>query len=188
MGARTIVLISMTVAAAASRLVPHVPNFTPILAVALFGAAHFGSRTMALFVPLAAMVLSDLALEVFTPHGIFTGWMAAGAGFHSGMPAVYLAVALTWLLGLALRKHLSVATITACCFAGSLQFYLVTNFPWWAGDGLYPRTAEGLVASYVAGLPFFGWTLAGTAYYAAILFGGFALAQRRYPELEAAGI
>lgn len=63
--------------------------------------------------------------------------------------------------------------------ASSVLFFVVTNFGVWAFDGLYPRTLEGLVVCYVAAIPFFANTLAGTLFYALLLFGGFALAERK---------
>jgi hypothetical protein len=50
---------------------------------------------------------------------------------------------------------------------------------------LYPQNAAGLSAAYVAGIPFFQWTVLGTLVYAALLFGGFALLRRRIPALHA---
>jgi hypothetical protein len=61
---------------------------------------------------------------------------------------------------------------------GALQFFLITNFGVWAFLNSYPRTVAGLAECYLAGIPFFWNTLAGDAVYAALLFGGFALAQR----------
>jgi hypothetical protein len=48
------------------------------------------------------------------------------------------------------------------------------------GTGTYPKTAAGLVACYVAGVPFFWNTLADDAFYAALLFGGLVLAERLF--------
>ena len=63
--------------------------------------------------------------------------------------------------------------------AASTLFFVITNFGVWAFDGLYPRTFEGLVVCYIAAIPFFGNTLAGSLFYTAVLFGGFALAERK---------
>jgi hypothetical protein len=54
----------------------------------------------------------------------------------------------------------------------------------WAIMTNYPKTTSGLIACYVAGIPFFGNTLAGDAFYAAILFGGYALVERLLPALR----
>ena len=48
-----------------------------------------------------------------------------------------------------------------------------------------PACASSLGACYVAGLPFFQWTLLGTLFYSAILFGSFALLRSRIPQLRA---
>ncbi len=55
-------LILMILAAAFSRLIPHMPNFTAIVAMGLLAGAHFQSRTLAVLVPLAALLVSDLLI------------------------------------------------------------------------------------------------------------------------------
>jgi hypothetical protein len=66
-------------------------------------------------------------------------------------------------------------------------FFLVTNFGSWLFQPVptYPMTAAGLGAAYVAGIPFFQWTVLGTLFYAALLFGSFALLRQRVPALRA---
>ena len=59
---RFILISSMILVAAASRLVPHPPNFAPITALALFSGAKFSDKRLALLVPLTALVLSDTVL------------------------------------------------------------------------------------------------------------------------------
>jgi hypothetical protein len=44
----------------------------------------------------------------------------------------------------------------------------------------YPRTFSGLVACYVAGLPYFWNTLAGDAFFSVVFFGALYLAERSY--------
>jgi len=48
---------------------------------------------------------------------------------------------------------------------------------------MYPKTAAGLASAYVAGIPFFQNTVAGTLFYSAVLFGAFAWLRRRNPAL-----
>ncbi len=184
MNPRTTVLLGMILLVALARLLPHPPNFTPIGAVALFGAAHFRSQ-WAFLVPLLAMFVSDAALQVATSLGLLGGWMAHGTGFHKGMWVVYGTIALIAAIGLLLRRKKSAMTVAASVLAGSVTFFLVTNFAWWAGYDLYPQTWDGLLLCYAAAIPFFHWTLLGDACYATVLFGGFALAERRYPVLQA---
>ena len=167
---RILALLSAILIAAALRLVPHPPNFTPIGAMALFSGAYLGRRALAFVAPLAAMLLSDAVL-----------------GFYSGMWVTYLAVALVALLGaIALQKRTPVR-IGLAAVAGSALFFLVSNFGTWALSGMYPHTAAGLAACYVAAIPFFQNTLAGDLFYATLLFGGFTIAELLIPQLEGKG-
>ncbi len=163
---RALVIVGMVLAAAVSRLLPHLPNFTPIAAMALFGGARLADRRLAFLVPLAALFLSDLVI-----------------GLHAGMPFVYGSFALIVGLGLRLRERRSALPIAGAALAGSLLFFVVTNFGTWAVGGIYPRTPAGLAACYLAAIPFFGPTLAGDAIYTTLLFGGLALAVRWVPAL-----
>jgi hypothetical protein len=162
-----------------SRLLPHPPNFSPIEAVALFGGAYFAKRHWALLVPLLAMFASDLLLGVFN-RGIYWSYFAS-----AGYLLVYACIALSTLLGFGLRGKVSASRLLSYSLAGSLLFFVVTNFGVWMSDSMYPKTAAGLIATYVAGVPFFQWTVLGTLFYAAVLFGGFELLRSRVPALRA---
>ena len=166
--ARLAAILSAILIAAALRLVPHPPNFTPIGAMALFGGAYFGRRALAFAAPLGALLLSDLVI-----------------GFHSGMPYVYGSVALIVLLGWAIARRIALVSVAAAAVASSVMFFIVTNFGTWATGELYPQTVTGLVACYVAAIPFFQNTLAGDLLFSALLFGGFALLEHRLPSLRA---
>jgi hypothetical protein len=166
---RFVALVGVTLAAAATRLLPHPPNVTPLFAMALFGGATFGNRIAAFAVPLAAMFLSDLAL----------GLLFYGTAVFASMPFVYASFVLTVLLGCWVRRRrCSPVAIAGAALASSILFFLVSNFGVWLQWPLYPRTLEGLVACYIAAIPFFRNALAGDAVCTLVLFGGFALAQR----------
>ena len=167
---RILALLSAILAAAALRLVPHPPNFTPIGAMALFSGAYLGHRTtvLAFAAPLAAMLLSDAIL-----------------GFYSGFWITYLAVAAIVLVGSLALTSRSVLRIGLAAVAGSIMFFLVSNFGTWALSGMYARTVAGLAACYVAAIPFFQNTVAGDLFYATLLFGGFALVEHLVPKLRA---
>jgi len=173
-----LVLTGLIVAAALSRLLPHPPNFSPVEAIALFGGAYFASRQMALVVPIVALLLSDLVL------GAMLG--ASYAGYIGGISfwSVYACIALSTVLGFGLRGRATGTRLLGYSLAGSVLFFLVTNFAAWSASPFYPQTPAGLMASFVAGVPFFKWTLLGTLAYAALLFGGFALLRRRLPVLR----
>lgn len=157
---RIIALLSAIAAAAALRLVPHPPNFSPIGAMALFSGAYLGRRPLAFVAPLSALFLSDLVL-----------------GFYHGMATVYASVALIVLIGAFALQRVSPTRIGVLALTSSILFFAITNFGIWAFSGFYPRTFVGLEACYVAAIPFFQNTVAGDLVYAALLFGGFRLAE-----------
>jgi len=165
---RALLLIGLVLACVLTRLIPHPPNFSPIEAVALFAGAWFASRSLAILVPLAAMLLSDVFI-----------------GFHSGMPLVYACIAVIALAGGFLGREAGALRIAAFGLGSAVFFFVVTNFGVWAGSGMYPRTGEGLLACYVAAIPFFHNQLAGVAVYSTLLFGGTALLRRELPMLSA---
>ncbi len=165
---RTVVITVVVLAAAAIRLAPHPMNFAPIGALALFGGAYFSSKRQALAIPLLSLIVGDFI-----------------TGFHQLIPFVYGSFLVSVSIGFWLRPKRSSPRIGLATLAGAVQFFLVTNFALWASSiGSYPKTASGLEACYVAGIPFFWNTLAGDAFYAALLFGGMALAERKFPVLR----
>lgn len=183
MNLRTGAVLTIILLAALSRLIPHWPNFTPITALALFGAAYVPNRKAALIVPLLAMFLSDLALELATRAGILGGWLATGRGFYQGMWVVYATIALITALGFVLRKRKSIEVLAGVTLLSSVVFFLLTNLGVWAYESLYPQDAAGLWTCYVEAVPFFHWTLLGDLFFVTVLFGGFALAEKAIPEL-----
>ena len=172
-------LTGLILLAALTRLLPHPPNFSPVEAIALFGGAYFASKQWALVVPLVVMFLSDLALGL-VHGGIYFDYFTS-AGFW----LVYACIALSTVLGFGLRGKVSGGRVLAYSLAGSVLFFIVTNFGAWLGAPMYPQTVAGLGAAYVAGIPFFQWTVLGTLFYSAVLFGGFALLRHKVPALRA---
>lgn len=176
---RNAVLVGFILLAAAARLLPHPPNFSPVEAVALFGGAYFASRWAALAIPLLAMVLADLGLAALH-GGIYADYL-----FGAGQLTVYGCVLAITIMGFGLRGQVNAGSVLAYGLSGSLLFFVVTNFAAWVGSSLYPPTFAGLMQSYAAGIPFFKWTVAGTFVYSAVLFGGFELLRHRVPGLSA---
>lgn len=161
MNTRLLTIVALIFAAAALRLIPHPANFAPIVALGLFAGSYLEDRRMAFAVPFGALLLSDLVL-----------------GLYPGLVFVYAGFALSVCIGFALRKR-SVRRIAAGTLASALVFFVITNFGAWMTLPMYPKTPDGLLAAYVAGIPFLRNALAADALYAVLLFGGFALAERR---------
>jgi hypothetical protein len=156
------------------RLLPgHWPNFTPIAAMALFGGAMFERRWLGLAVPLAAMLLSDAIL-----------------GFHGLMGAVYFCFGLTWAIGRFGLTKPTAGRIIGASVLSSVLFFLITNGAVWYGSHYYPQTLTGLLACYTAGLAFYNQTsfalngLLGDLFFSGLLFGSYALLQRRFSALR----
>lgn len=166
----TILAFIMILAAAMSRLIPHPPNFTPVAAMALVGGAYLDKR-FAFIVPVAAMALSD--------------WFI---GFHSLMPFVYVSFLITGLVGLWVARRQSAVTVVGASLVSSLLFFVVTNGGVWIlSTSLYPKTLDGLVACYIAAIPFFRNALIGDLLYTVILFGLFEGVRRVIVRRQAVG-
>lgn len=139
------------------RLVPHSPNFTPVVAVALFAGVYLG-RAWAILLPLLAMLTSDLFIG-------FYAWEM--------MLSVYGSFALVGLISWWVRKHKNVETILTGTLGASILFFLITNWAVWQFGTLYPPTLDGLMESYTLALPFFRNMLAGDLFYTFALFGAY---------------
>ena len=161
--------VAVVLVAALSRLLPHPPNFTPIGALALVGGAYVADRRWSLLLPAAALLLSDAII-----------------GFHSLMPFVYGSFLVIALLGQWVRTHRTVAAFAGATLAGSVLFFIVTNFGVWALDGglVYPKSFAGLVECYTLAIPFFRNSLMGDVLYTAVLAGIFETAERTIPSLR----
>lgn len=173
------IALTIVISAVVMRLVPHIPNFAPMTAAALFGAAYLPKR-YALIVPLAAMAISDYLLLYISPFSqpIFNfshiqPISAMFTGTNGTTPWIWASFMLSGLLGLALRKNPSALRIGTVTVAASAQFFLITNFAVWAG-GAYARDISGLWASYVAALPFLRWTMLGDMFYTVTFFALYA--------------
>lgn len=158
--------IALIFLAALTRLLPHPDNFTPIGAMALFGAASLNRQVLALAVPFLALFMSDLILnnvvyrQYYPEFTLITSWW------------IYAAFALVMLLGwLLLRRKATPLRILSASLLASLAFFLVTNFSVWLESGMYPKTPAGLLTCYTAGLPFLKNTVLGDLFFSAVLFG-----------------
>jgi len=180
------VLTAMILLAAFSRLLPLPPNFAPIEAIALFGGACFARRGLAFLVPMAAMLLADLALGLLRGES-YLAYVSSSAYLPS-LLANYLSIAATVALAFGLRGRVNGARVLGYSLAGPVLFFLVSNFAVWLTAFLvpgYPACSTGLLPCYVAALPFFKTTVLSTLAYSALLFGGFALLRSRVPALRA---
>ncbi|MCS7176598.1 MAG: hypothetical protein NZ960_03075 [Candidatus Kapabacteria bacterium] len=169
---QTSIALGLIVLAALSRLLPHPPNFTPMMAIALFGGTVLSSG-WAYGIPLGAMALSDIALGFLNRDWTIT--------FHPTLPVVYgcFAIGVALAQGF-LRLKFRLSRLVAVVFASSFIFFIVTNFAVWLLTDWYPKTIEGLVACYVAALPFYRNSLMADIVYSGLLFGAYFSAARLF--------
>lgn len=165
---RFLTIAVLIFATAALRLLPHWPNFTPVVPLALFAGAHLQNRYLAFGVPLAALLLSDIFL-----------------GFYPAMPFVYFGFALSVVIGMFMARRQNATRLFTGALGGGLIFYVLSNFGVWWTSTLYPHTLGGCVEAYIAALPFLRNALLGDAVYVVLLFGGFWLAEQRFTSLRA---
>lgn len=169
---KILLVVLVVVLAAVSRLVKHPYNFTPVVAMSLFAGCYLKSR-WGLILPLAAMLISDYLIG-------FYDWQV--------MASVYLSIALAFIIGRFLAKHLKWYNVFFSALASSITFFLVTNFAVWVFFNWYPHTWEGLVSCFTLALPFFRNSLAGDMVYTGALFGSYEivllLAHKKFFKLE----
>ena len=140
-----------------ARLVPHAPGFMPIAASALFAGRMLRIPALAPVVPIAAMVLSALALGP-------DDWRIS--------LIVTLAISLPAFVGIVSRRWPGIAATVAVMVPCSLVFFGASNFAVWAFSGMYSLDFAGLTQCYIAALPFLQNTVGGDLFWTAVLFGG----------------
>lgn len=159
------------------RLVPHIPNFAPITAIAIFSGVYLNKKT-ALLVPILSMAISDYLLLYINPFGNsmldFHKIYPISAMFYSTTPYVWGSFLISGLIGLYLRKRKNAKNVIVASLFASLQFFLITNFGVWA-TGMYERGLDGLLQSYIMGIPFYRGTLLGDLFYTVAFFSLYEL-------------
>ncbi len=171
--ARSQILIALLLVAliVAARLLPHAANFTPVAAVGLFAGVYLKGKWAPL-IPMAGLLLSD----------VFIG----GYGVR-GMVVVYGSFALTFLIGKIMARGGTFANsnrygakfgkVFGGAIASSVLFFLITNNVFLYTPALYTYDFAGMMASYVAGIPFFRSQILGDLFYSGVLFGAYEFAR-----------
>ena len=166
MNIKVILICAIIFLVSLTRIFPHPPNFTPILALAIFGGAYLPNRITAISLPIISMFISDLII-----------------GFHSQIFTVYATIILLSILGHLMKtKNFKNFAITG--FTGSLIFFIITNFSVWLGGSLYPLTIDGIIQCYIMAIPFFHNTLISTMLFLTILFFGYTFAEKKISNLK----
>ena len=138
-----------------ARLIPHPPNFTPIIAVAIVSGYFFKNINLSLLILLVAMLVSDLFI-----------------GFYENVIFVYLSLLLITFVFHKISNKINFKNLFIYGFAGSLIFFIISNFGVWAlgspgvQDIAYDKSLNGLIECYILAIPFFGNTFLSTVIFA----------------------
>lgn len=162
-------LVAIIFIAAFSRILPHPYNFSPIVAMGIFGAAFFERKWLAFAVPFLALFLSDLVLNNVTYAHLNSSFTL----FYDGFYWQYIAYA--FIIGTAIftMKNVTVKNTIGTSLVASVLFFMFSNLGVWATSGMYTPNWAGLATCYAAAIPFFPATLVGDLFYCGILFGAY---------------
>ena len=167
--------------AAFTRIMPHPPNFSPMAAIGLFGAAHFAKKWQAFLIPLIGIWISDLVINnfVYSSHSSNFVW------FYGGFYWQYISYVFIIFAGLFIfNKGISVTNTLGGMVSSSGIFFLFSNFGVWAGGAMYTKNFSGLITCYAAGIPFIHNTIISDALFTTVLFGTYYLLQTEYSYLK----
>ena len=145
-------LIFFTVLFALSRIVPHPPNFTPLLSGAIFLPYLFEDKRAVVLLPILMMLATDFIL-----------------GFHGLMLWTYASFFIIGLLSLQFFK-LTLNRVLMLSLASPILFFVITNFGVWAESDLYSKSVEGLMACYALGIPFYANSAVSTLLFSSCFF------------------
>ena len=134
-------------ALAASRFIPHPPNFTSLLALSFYVPAILGIR----FLP--ALVVSFFITDLII-------------GFHGVTLFTWGSIVLIGLISKFFMANMK--TRISGALIGALMFFVITNFGVWS-LGSYGYTAEGLLMCYVMAIPFFAYNLISTFIFSGVI-------------------
>ena len=144
--------------AVAFRFMPHPMAFTPVGAALLFFGARGPRRWV--WTPLALLPVSDVVLTTMVYRYPFAWDHFVTWAWYAGM---------IWM-GTSLKQNAGALRILGTALAGSVSFFLLSNFAVWAAWGMYPKTLAGLMACYDAGLPFFRSAAIGDLLFTSVMF------------------
>jgi len=141
------ITIGVLIILAASRLIPHPPNFTSLLALSFYIPLIFGIK----FIPIVVIALSITDLVI---------------GFHSTLMFTWGSVIIIGLISNYFSKNIYFRISGA--LTGCFIFFILTNFGVWM-LGSYGNSTQGLINCYILALPFFGYNLISTLMFSSII-------------------
>ena len=139
--------IAIFLALAASRLIPHPPNFTSLIALSFYVPVFFGIR----FIP--AVLISFAITDLFIGYHLGTHW-TWGSVLIIGLISKFFNKNYLWRISGAL--------------VGAFIFFIVTNFGV-SLSGMYGFSLNGFIECYTLAIPFFTYSLISTILFSIII-------------------
>ena len=128
-----------------SRLIPHEPNFTPILSISILGYLFSKILWLKVLIVLGSMFFSDLII-----------------GVHDFIIYVYFSLMLLIIIS-------NSKNYIYMIFLGPLIFFIVTNFGVWLSSSYYTKNIDGLIECFYMAIPFFKNTILSTFFYCILI-------------------
>ncbi len=136
-----------------SRLIPHPPNFTPIITIAIMSGYLFKDNYFSIFILVVSMLIGDFFI-----------------GFYDNMLFVYLPLILITVIFSKIKMKINYRNLFLYGFIGSLIFFVISNFGVWLIGDLYTKNIGGLIECYFMAIPFFKNTIISTLLFSYIAF------------------
>jgi len=160
------------------RVIPHWPNFVPVIAFSVFSFKYSKSLFLSTLVPLFSIWISDLVINniIYAPYFTSFVWYTPGT-FFNVLP--YALIPLIHSMFAQTRFYWIKTGVSS-----SILFFLISNFGVWLSStpsSMYSPDLSGLILCYTVGLPFLGYTLSSTLFYGLLLEGLAKLSNLKSP-------
>jgi hypothetical protein len=170
-----IAVILFMMVGAFARLIPHMPNFTPVESLTIFGAAYLSKKHWAFILSVFVMYVSDFIINNTIARSFFPD-VEGIVWFSNYMLYNFVAMALIVLVSSRIITKVNIKNVGVSVLMASIIFFIITNFGSWAGDkSLYSNDLNGLMASFTAGIPFFRNSLLSNIVFTTVIFGSFEI-------------
>ena len=149
---------------------PH--SINPIIAISLFSGVVISDKKLAFALPLLAMFVSDIMLEVLN----------IAPGFYGmGQIGNYASLLLVTVLGFSMKK-INLIKVAGYSIASSILFFVLSNTNCFLFDNLnsYGTGLQGWANCLAAGIPFVKNSLFTDLSFSMILFGSYLFAAKTF--------
>ena len=162
------------------RIIPHINNFSPIIALEIFGSLHYKSKIQAYIIPILCLWVSDVVINNFI-YSLSDSQIWLYEGFYWQ----YISYLIIILVRISFKyKKINFKNISFLTISSSFIFFIISNFGFWLSSDFYSYDLFGLARCYVAALPFYKGTLLGAIFYTPLFIGFYYFLQNKVTSLR----